>query len=33
MLREQAQRRIKADRKKRWADYRLAREAALGKPM
>jgi hypothetical protein len=33
MLREQAERRIKADRKKRWADYRLAKEAASGKPM
>jgi hypothetical protein len=33
MLRKQAQRRIKADRKKRWAEYRLAKEAASGKPM
>ena len=33
MLREQARHRIKAARKKRWAEYRLARETALGKPM
>ena len=33
MLREQAQRRIKAARKKKWAEYRAARETALGKPM
>jgi hypothetical protein len=33
MLKEQAWRRIKADRKKRWAEHRLAKEAALGKPM
>ena len=33
MLRKQAQRRIKAARKKRWAEYRLAKEAASGKPM
>jgi hypothetical protein len=33
MLREAGQRRIVAARKKRWAEYRQAREAALGKPM
>ncbi|MGH9628300.1 MAG: helix-turn-helix domain-containing protein, partial [Bryobacteraceae bacterium] len=33
MLREAAQHRIVAARKKQWADYRQAREAALGKPM
>ncbi len=33
MLREQARRRVKAARKKRWAEYRQAKEAALGKPM
>ncbi|HYL15787.1 MAG TPA: TniQ family protein [Terriglobales bacterium] len=33
MMREAAQRRIVAARKKRWAEYRRAREAALGKPM
>ena len=33
MLREQARRRIKAARMQRWADYRQAKEAALGKPM
>jgi hypothetical protein len=33
MLREAAQRRIVAARKKQWAEYRQAREAALGKPM
>ena len=33
MLREQSQRRVKAERKKRWAEYRLAKEAASGKPM
>ena len=33
MLREQAQRRIEAARKKKWAEYRPARETALGKPM
>ena len=33
LLREHAQRRIVADRKKQWEEYRQAREAALGKPM
>jgi hypothetical protein len=33
MLMEHAQNRIVADRKKRWAEYRRARETALGKPM
>lgn len=33
MLREAAQRRIVAARKKQWAEYRQAREAALGRPM
>jgi len=33
MLREEAQRRIKVARKKKWAEYRLAREISLGKPM
>jgi len=33
VLREQAQRRVKADRKKRWAEYRLAKEASSGKSM
>ncbi len=33
ILSEQAQRRITADRKKRWAEYRLAKETASGKPM
>ena len=33
MLREAAQRRIVAARKRQWAEYRQAREAALGKPM
>ena len=33
MLREEARRRIKAARKKKWAEYRQARETALGKPM
>ena len=33
MLQEQAQRRIKSARKKRWAEYRQAKEAALGKLM
>ena len=33
MLREAAQRRIVAGRKKQWAEYRQAKEAALGKPM
>jgi hypothetical protein len=33
MLREESQRRMKADRKRKWAEYRLARESASGKPM
>jgi hypothetical protein len=33
MLREAAQRRIVAARRKQWAEYRQAKEAALGKPM
>ena len=33
MLREHAQRRAEALRKQRWAEYRLARETALGKPV
>jgi hypothetical protein len=33
MLRETALRRIVATRKKKWAEYRQAREIALGKPM
>jgi hypothetical protein len=33
MLREEARRRHTADRKKRWAEYRLARETSSGKPM
>jgi hypothetical protein len=33
MLRELAQRRIVAARKKKWAEYRQAKETALGKPM
>jgi hypothetical protein len=33
MLREAAQRRIVAARKKQWAEYRQAREAALGRPL
>lgn len=33
MLREKAQRRIKAARKRSWAEYRQAKEAALGKPL
>jgi len=33
MLREEAQRRIKVARKKKWAEYRLAKEIVLGKPM
>ena len=33
MLREAAQRRIVDARKKQWAEYRQAREAALGKPI
>lgn len=32
-LREAAELRILADRKKRWVEYRSAREAALGRPM
>jgi hypothetical protein len=33
MLREEAQCRIRAARKKRWADFRLAKESALGRPI
>ena len=33
MLREESQRRIKADRKQKWADFRLAKECVTGKPM
>ena len=33
MLREAAQRRIVAARKKQWAEYRQAKEVALGKPI
>ena len=33
MLRERVRRRIKANRKKKWAEYRQAKETALGKPM
>jgi hypothetical protein len=33
MLREQALRRTEAARKKKWEEYRAARETALGKPM
>ena len=33
ILKEQAQRRIQAARRKRWAEYRLARETSSGKPM
>lgn len=33
MLREAAQRRIVAGRKKQWAEYRQAQEAALGRPL
>jgi hypothetical protein len=33
MLKEQAQRRIEAARKRHWAEYRQAKEIALGKPM
>jgi hypothetical protein len=33
MLREQARRRLQAARKKRWAEFRLARETSSGKPM
>jgi hypothetical protein len=33
MLREESQRRIKAARQKKWAEYRLAKETASGKPM
>jgi len=32
-LREESQRRMKAARKKKWAEYRLAKEIASGKPM
>ena len=33
MLLEKSQRRQQADRKKKWAEYRLARESALGRPL
>ncbi|HYM74853.1 MAG TPA: hypothetical protein VE377_02655 [Candidatus Dormibacteraeota bacterium] len=33
MLREEAKRRIKVARKTEWAEYRLAKEIAVGKPM
>ena len=33
MMREAADRRIVAARKKNWADYRQAKETALGQPM
>jgi len=33
MLREEAQRRIKVARKKKWAEYRQAKETDLGRPM
>src|SRR5262249_51134988 len=33
MLREESQRRIKAARQKKWAEYKLAKETALGRPM
>jgi hypothetical protein len=33
MLREEAERRIKDARKKKWAEYRLARETSSGEPM
>lgn len=33
VLKEQSHRRIEANRKKKWAEYRLAREAASDKPM
>jgi hypothetical protein len=33
MLREESQRRLKAARQKKWAEYRLAKEAASGRPM
>lgn len=33
MLREEAERRIKDARKRKWAEYRLARETSSGKPM
>jgi hypothetical protein len=33
MLREESQCRMKAARKQKWADYRLAKETASGKPM
>lgn len=32
-LSKHVQRRIRAERKKRWADHRLARDSATGKPM
>ena len=33
MLKEEARRRVEACRRKRWEEYRLVREAALGRPM
>ena len=33
MLREESQRRIKAARQKKWAEYRLTKETASGRPM
>ena len=33
MLREESQRRVKAARKQKWAEYGLAKEIASGKPM
>jgi hypothetical protein len=33
MLREESQCRMKADRKKKWAEYRLGQKSATGKPM
>jgi hypothetical protein len=33
MLKEEAQRRVEAGKRKRWEEYRLVREAALGRPM
>ena len=33
MLREESQRRIKAARKQKWAEFRLAKESAPGRPM
>jgi hypothetical protein len=33
MLRDQGQRNLKAKRKERWAEYRRAKETAMGKPM